>query len=210
MAEHVLDAWTAQEKLEAVIPFVPSVLTRDVDRAVSFAEGVGYPVVLKAVSDKIVHKTDAGAVVLGVSSQEDLIHHFYALQKRFDAPILVQKQISGVELFLGGKQDPQFGPVVLFGLGGIFVEVYKDVSARVAPFSPEEARSMFEDLKGRKILEGARGFRVNTDELAKIISEFSRFLAEHPEFKEVDVNPIFATRDGIFAVDARIVSRGGD
>ncbi len=208
MAKRVLDAWSAQSALRDVVPFVPSILTRDVEEALSFARDYGYPVVLKAVSDQIVHKTDAGAVVLNVSDDDALLHHFYSLQRTFNAPILVQKQVSGVELFLGGKQDPQFGPVVLFGLGGIFVEVYKDVSARVAPFSPEEARTMFLDLRGKEILEGARGVRVNLDALASIVSRFSEFLAQHPEYLEVDLNPIFATRDGIYAVDARIVLRG--
>jgi acyl-CoA synthetase (NDP forming) len=90
-------------------------------------------------------------------------------------------------------------------LGGIFVEVYKDVVARVAPFDESEAREMFDELKGKKILHGARGFRVDLDTLASIVSRFSEFLYAHPEFKEVDVNPLFATRNGIFAVDARIV-----
>ena len=208
MAEQVLDAWTAQNALKDVVPFVPSLLTRDVEDALAFARDYGYPIVLKAVSDKIVHKTDAGAVVLNVTDDDAVLHRFYSLQRTFNAPILIQKQISGVELFLGGKQDPQFGPVVLFGLGGIFVEVYKDVSARVAPFGPEEARSMFADLRGRKILEGARGVRVDLNALARIVSKFSEFLAQHPEYKEVDLNPLFATRDGIYAVDARIVLRG--
>ena len=209
MAEKILDAWTAQNALQDVVPFVPSILTRDVEDALAFSRDYGYPIVLKAVSDRIVHKTDAGAVVLNVTDDDVLLHRFYSLQREFDAPILVQKQISGVELFLGGKQDPQFGPVVLFGLGGIFVEVYKDVSARVASFGPEEAKSMFSDLRGRKILEGARGVRVDLDALAAIISRFSEFLAQHPEYTEVDLNPLFATRDGIYAVDARIVLRGG-
>ncbi len=204
-----MDAWSAQKVLESTVPFVPSVLTRDVDRAIAFAEQYGYPVVLKAVSSNIVHKTDAGAVVLGISNQNDLLHHFYRLQRQFDAPILVQKQVSGVELFVGGKQDPQFGPVVLFGLGGIFVEVYRDVTARVAPFDAAEAKDMFRDLRGYKILQGARGVRVDIDALAEIVSRFSKFLAEHPEFREVDLNPIFASQQGIFAVDARIVLDGG-
>ncbi len=208
MASKVLDPWRSQKILSNVVPFPPTLVTPDVDRALSFARQ-HYPVVLKAVSDEVIHKSDAGAVVLNVSDDDSFLHHFYQLQKRFGATIMVQKQLKGVELFVGGKRDPQFGPVILFGLGGIFVEVYKDVVARVAPITEEDAYEMMDSLKGAPILRGARGVRVDRESLAKILVAFSKFLVTHPEIEEVDVNPIIATSDGIYAVDARIVLSGG-
>ncbi len=207
MANKVLNPWQSQELLSGVVPFPPTLVTPDVDRALSFARK-HYPVVLKAVSDEVIHKSDAGAVVLNVSNDDTLLYHFYQLQKRFGPQIMVQKQLKGVELFIGGKKDPQFGPVVLFGLGGIFVEVYKDVVARVAPIREEDAYEMMDSLKGAPILRGARGVHVDRDALAELLVSFSKFLAEHPEIEEVDLNPTIATPDGIYAVDARVVLSG--
>ena len=208
MVNKVLDPWHSQEMLSDVVSFPPTLVTADVDRALSFARQ-HYPVVLKAVSDKVIHKSDAGAVVLNVSDDDLFIHHFYQLQKRFGATVMVQKQLKGVELFAGGKKDPQFGPVVLFGLGGIFVEVYKDVVVMVAPITEEDAYEMMDSLRGAPILKGARGVRIDRESLAKTLVAFSEFLAAHPEIEEVDLNPIIATPDAIYAVDARIVLSGG-
>ncbi len=192
--------------LSEAVPFPPSYVTADVDLAVRFARE-HYPVVLKAVSESVVHKSDAGAVVLNVSSDDQLMQAFYRLQNRFGPQVLIQKQLKGVELFVGGKQDPQFGPVILFGLGGIFVEVYKDVVARAAPITPEDAFEMMDSLRGAPILRGARGVRVNRDAVADLLVSFSRFLSNHPEIQEADLNPIIATPDGAYAVDARVVLR---
>ena len=204
MVNKTLNPWKSQTMLSDAVPFPPTYVTHDVDLALRFARK-HYPVVLKAVDDAVIHKTDAGAVVLNVQNDDQLIHHFYRLQNRFGSSILVQKQLKGVELFLGGKNDPQFGPVVLFGLGGIFVEVYKDVVARVAPISREDAMDMMAELKGAPILQGARGIRVDTGSLADIITRFSQFIVDHPELEEVDLNPIIATPEGAYAVDARVV-----
>jgi len=207
LAGKVLDPWSSQTMLSTAVPFPPTYVTRDVDLALRFARE-HYPVVLKAVRDDIVHKTDAGAVVLNVQNDDQLLYHFYRLLDRFDSSILVQKQLKGIELFVGGKKDPQFGPVVLFGLGGIFVEVYKDVVARVAPISLEDAREMMDELRGAAILRGARGTRVDRDAVASLLVRFSEFMAEHPELEEVDLNPVIATQDGAYAVDARVVLTG--
>ncbi|MDN5358820.1 MAG: acetate---CoA ligase (ADP-forming) subunit beta [Candidatus Diapherotrites archaeon] len=194
--------------LERFVPFAPTYVTSDVDAALRFARA-NYPVVLKAVSGEIVHKSDAGAVVLNVRNDDELLHHFYQLQSRFGPTVMVQKQLKGVELFVGGKRDPQFGPVVLFGLGGIFVEVYRDVVARAAPITEEDAFEMMDELRGAPILRGARGVRVDRDALARVLVQFSRFMAESENVEEVDLNPVIATADGVFAVDARVVLSGG-
>lgn len=204
----ILDSWRSQEMLSDVVPFPPTYVTRDVDLALRFARQ-HYPVVLKAVSDGIIHKSDAGAVVLNVQNDDQLLHHFYQLQDRFGPTVMVQKQLKGVEFFVGGKKDPQFGPVVLFGLGGVFVEVYRDVVARVAPISRYDAFEMMGELKGAAVLRGARGVRVDRDALADLLVRFSEFLHLHPEINEIDLNPVLATSDGVYAVDARVIlSRG--
>lgn len=204
LADKILDPWRSQTLLSDAVPFPPTYVTRDVDLALRFARK-HYPVVLKAVRDDLVHKTDAGAVVLNVQNDDQLIHHFYSLQTRLDSSIIVQKQLKGVELFVGGKKDPQFGPTILFGLGGIFVEVYGDVVARVAPLSREDAEEMVGDIKGAPILKGARGTRVDMDAVINILLRFSEFLVEHPEIAEVDINPVIANAGGAYAVDARVV-----
>ncbi len=202
----VLNVWDSQRFLQDVIPFAPAIVTRDPEKGLQFARQ-HYPVVLKAISDEIVHKSDSGAVVLNVDSDDRFLDEFYRMLDRFHSPVMVQKQVSGVEVFLGAKRDPQFGPVVLFGLGGIFVEVYRDVVARAAPIAPEDFDEMVLDLKGRKILQGARGKRVDLEALRDIVVRFSRFVATAEGWEEIDVNPLMALPDGALAVDARVVTR---
>ncbi len=197
----VLDPCEALRIVEGVLPLPDYICTRDVEEAERFLEMHGR-VVLKAVSPKIVHKWERGAVVLNVTTPEDLRLHFYRLLSMSDR-VLVQEQVSGVELFLGAKTDPQFGPVVLFGVGGIFVELYGDVSVRAAPIDTAEALEMLDEIRGRRILEGFRGPRVDKRALADLISRFSRFVYEKkPE--EMDVNPLIANGDKFWAVDVRI------
>ena len=199
----VLDAWESQKILSRVLPYPPSVCTDDVEEAVAFAEE-HYPVVLKAVSKDIVHKTDVGGVYTNVRTEDEVEHIFYRILRKFpSARVLVQAQVDGVELFLGAKRDNQFGPVVLFGVGGVHVEVYNDVAVRAAPFDVSEAVEMMNDIKGAKILRGYRGRGINREALARLLSSFSEFFFAHSEFTEIDVNPLIAGRM-IYAVDARI------
>jgi len=189
----------------AGIPTVPEFVSADKDEIVAFAERVGYPVVVKVVGP--VHKSDVGGVTLNIHSQQVLSAEFDRMMQIPDATaVMVQKMIRGTELFIGAKYEPRFGHVVLCGLGGIFVEVLKDVSSGLAPLSYEEAYSMIHSLRGYKILKGTRGQRgINERKYAEIIVRLSTLLRFATEIKEMDINPLLADGDDIIAVDARIL-----
>ena len=154
-----------------------------------------------------VHKSDVGGVTLNIHSQQVLSAEFDRMMQIPDATaVMVQKMIRGTELFIGAKYEPRFGHVVLCGLGGIFVEVLKDVSSGLAPLSYEEAYSMIRSLRGYKILKGTRGQRgINERKYAEIIVRLSTLLRFATEIKEMDINPLLADGDDIIAVDARIL-----
>jgi len=189
----------------AGIPTVPEFVSADKDEIVAFAKRVGYPVVVKVVGP--VHKSDVGGVTLNIHSQQVLSAEFDRMMQIPDATaVMVQKMIRGTELFIGAKYEPRFGHVVLCGLGGIFVEVLKDVSSGLAPLSYEEAYSMIRSLRGYKILKGTRGQRgINERKYAEIIVRLSTLLRFATEIKEMDINPLLADGDDIIAVDARIL-----
>lgn len=189
----------------AGIPTVPEFVSADKDEIVAFAERVGYPVVVKVVGP--VHKSDVGGVTLNIHSQQVLSAEFDRMMQIPDATaVMVQKMIRGTELFIGAKYEARFGHVVLCGLGGIFVEVLKDVSSGLAPLSYEEAYSMIRSLRGYKILKGTRGQRgINERKYAEIIVRLSTLLRFATEIKEMDINPLLADGDDIIAVDARIL-----
>ncbi|MBR5654531.1 MAG: acetate--CoA ligase family protein [Prevotella sp.] len=189
----------------AGIPMVPEMVSADKNTLVEFAEKVGYPVVAKVVGP--VHKSDVGGVALNIRSKEHLALEFDRMMKIEDATaVMVQKMISGTELFIGAKYEPRFGHVVLCGLGGIFVEVLKDVSSGLAPLSYAEAYSMIHSLRGYKIIQGTRGQSgINEKRYAEIIVRLSTLLRFATEIKEMDINPLLADKDNVVAVDARIL-----
>ena len=189
----------------AGIPTVPEFVSADKDEIVAFAERVGYPVVAKVVGP--VHKSDVGGVALNIHSKEVLGAEFDRMMQIPDATaVMVQKMIRGTELFIGAKYEPRFGHVVLCGLGGIFVEVLKDVSSGLAPLSYEEAYSMIRSLRGYKILKGTRGQKgINERKYAEIIVRLSTLLRFATEIKEMDINPLLADETNVIAVDARIL-----
>ncbi len=188
----------------AGIPRVPEAVVDTQDQAVARANEFGYPLVMKVVGP--VHKSDVGGVVLGVQSEEEVKDHFKRLMQIPDAKgVLLQPMAKGVELFVGAKQEPKFGHIVLSGLGGIFIEVLKDVQSGLAPISQDEAMQMINSLKGVKMLEGARGTKpVDKTRFADIISRVSLLCQLAPEIVEMDINPLLADGDKILAVDARI------
>jgi acyl-CoA synthetase (NDP forming) len=199
------------------IPTVRSVMAATVEAAVAAAEQMGYPVAVKIVAEQISHKSDVGGVQLNLrngpavtAACEDMlarIHKAYP-QAKIDG-VLVQPMITGGrELILGGRQDPQFGPVVLVGLGGIFVEIFEEVMVRVAPISLSVAREMIDGLRGAAILKGARGHQpADTEALAQALLRLSQLLVNFPEIQEVDINPlrVFPEGEGCAALDARII-----
>ena len=189
----------------AGIPLVPELVSISKEELADFAERVGYPVVAKVVGP--VHKTDVGGVTLNIRSKEVLAAEFdRMMQIQGATAVMVQKMIKGTELFIGAKYEERFGHVVLCGLGGIFVEVLRDVSSGLAPLSYEEAYSMIHSLRAYKILKGTRGKKgINERKYAEIIVRLSTLLRFATEIKEIDINPLLADDNDVIAVDARIL-----
>lgn len=197
------------------IPVASWAVAENPEGAAEAADGLGYPVVLKALSARVVHKSDVGGVVLSLPDREAVRREAEAMRARVlarvpeadDLRFLVQRMVEGgVEVILGGKQDPSFGPVVMFGLGGIFVEVFGDVSFRVAPLSRADAEEMIEEIRGKALLQGARGRPpADREALVEAILAFSRLLVENPALAEIEINPLLALPQGVVAVDARWV-----
>jgi Acyl-CoA synthetase (NDP forming) len=194
-----------QELLRSAgIPVVEEFVSADKEAMLAFAHKCGFPMVSKVVGP--VHKSDIGGVALNIKSAQHLSLEFERMMKLPDVTaIMVQPMLKGTELFIGAKYEEKFGHVVLCGLGGIFVEVLKDVSSGLAPLSYEEAYSMIHSLKAYKIIQGTRGQKgVNEDKFAEIIVRLSTLLRFATEIKEMDINPLLATDKDVIAVDARI------
>ena len=197
---------TVRELLSSAgIPLVPEMVSTSKEELISFSESVGFPVVAKVVGP--IHKSDVGGVALNIRTSEHLALEFDRMMKIKDATgVMVQKMLKGTELFIGAKYEERFGHVVLCGLGGIFVEVLKDVSSGLAPLSYDEAYSMIHSLRGYKIIKGTRGQKgINEQKFAEIIVKLSTILRLATEIKEMDINPLLANENDIVAVDARIL-----
>lgn len=188
----------------AGIPIVDEFVSDVKSEVLAFAQRAGFPVVAKVVGP--VHKSDVGGVVLNITSKQHLALEFDRMMQIPEAKaVMVQPMLKGTELFIGAKYEEKFGHVVLCGLGGIFVEVLKDVSSGLAPLSYEEAYSMIHSLRAYKIIKGTRGQKgVNEDKFAEIIVRLSTLLRFATEIKEMDINPLLATEKDVIAVDARI------
>jgi len=188
----------------ARIPLVNELVTGDLDALKAFAQKTGYPVVLKVVGP--VHKTDIGGVALNVRTSEHLQVEYERMMKIPEVTaLLIQPMLKGQELYIGANYEDRFGHVVFCGLGGIFVEILKDVSCGLAPLSYEETFSMIRSLRSYPIIKGVRGQKgLGEQQYADIIVRLSTLLRFAKEIKEMDINPLIATDKGIFAVDARI------
>jgi len=192
-------------------------LARNEEEAVELAKSVGFPVVLKVVSPDISHKSDVGGVVLGIRSAEEVRGAYRKILEnvKVGAPgsrvygILVQRMARpDLEVIVGGIRDPVFGPVVMFGLGGIFVEVLKDVSFRVAPLSEVDVDDMVKEVRGYRVLEEFRGSPPrDLDALRRVILGVSRIMVEVEEIAELDLNPVilYPKGEGALIVDARVI-----
>lgn len=189
----------------AKIPLVPEMVSTSKDELVAFAEKIGYPIVAKVVGP--IHKSDVGGVTLNIRTAEHLSLEFDRMMRIPDAKaVMIQKMMKGKEIFIGAKYEEKFGHVVMCGLGGIFIEVLKDVSSGLAPLSYAEAYSMIHSLRGFKILKGTRGQSgINIQRYAEIIVRLSTLLRFATEIKEIDINPLLADENDVIAVDVRIL-----
>jgi len=185
------------------------------EEAVSISKQFGFPVVLKIASPDVVHKSDAGGVKVGLRTSKQVAEAYDdilgAIKQKYPRATIhgvsVQKMARpGVEVIIGMSKDAQFGPVLMFGLGGILVEVLKDVSFRIVPLTRRDAREMIKEIKGYPLLQGYRGQEpVDVANLEELLLKVSDFVEHNPVIKELDLNPIFAYSNGALAVDARVV-----
>ena len=190
-------------------------VTASVKEAIQAATSIGYPIVLKIVSPDISHKTDVGGVKVGIKDAEGVKAAYEEIMKNVNIKkpdariegILVEKMATpSTEVIIGGLRDPQFGPAVMFGLGGIFVEIYKDVSFRIAPLEEYDAIDMIHEIKGSKILKGFRNTEsLDITSVAQTILKVSNIMVSLEEIKEIDLNPVLVYPKGVKAVDARII-----
>jgi acetate---CoA ligase (ADP-forming) subunit beta len=200
---------------QAGISVVETKLAETQKEAILLSRKIGFPVALKIASPDVIHKSDSGGVKLSLSNAngvkkayEDILKR---VRKHYPRAVIhgvsVQKMVRpGTEVIVGTSKDPQFGPVIMFGLGGIFVELLKDVSFRVIPVDRRDAQEMIEEIKGYPLLQGFRGTEpASISALVEIILKISRLVEEHPQIKELELNPVFAYRDKALAVDARMI-----
>jgi len=215
--KNMILSWQKTEELlkKYQIPLVESLLIENAEQAVVFAGKVGYPVVLKLISSDVLHKVDKGLVKLNLQNEQQLGAAWKELRSflpgRSEAPsssfqVVIQKQAAGVELFMGIKRDKSFGPVISFGLGGIFVEVLNDIVLGLCPLDKNQAREMIKKIKGYKILQGYRGQpKIDIEKLADVLAGVSRLAMENESIKEIDFNPLFADGNNIIVADAKII-----
>ncbi len=193
------------------IPTTREELVRTQKEAVEVAEKLGYPVVLKGAGAELLHKTELDVIRLNLKNAQQVREAFQEIKKNAGDKlegVLVQEMVKGErELVIGLIKDPQFGPCVMFGLGGIYTEILRDVSFRVAPITKQDAYQMMEEIRAKKILDAVRGMApADKKTLAKALVGLGRLGIDHPEIKEVDVNPLILTKKGKpMAVDALIV-----
>ena len=193
---------------DAKFPIVPfAFVKRDKDIA-DVLKKIKPPIVMKVSGQSIIHKTEVGGIIKNINSEIAAIDAFNKLMAIKGAEkVMIQKQVSGMELIVGAKSDPQFGYIVSVGLGGIFVEVLKDVTFRVAPITTTEAASMIRELKGYEILAGARGAApINFEALYDVLTKVSRLVGT-AKLKELDINPLFCTAEGCWAADIRAIKQ---
>lgn len=197
------------------IPITQFELAKTGDEAVNFAKAIGFPIVLKIVSPDIIHKSDVGGVMINLKSPDEVRQAYADILRNIQkgAPkakimgVLVQEMAPpSTEVIVGAFKDPQFGPAIMFGLGGVFVEVLKDVTFRVAPITREDAIEMITEVKAYPLLKGYRNTPpADLEAITEILLKVSRLVMDHTEIKELDLNPVIVYEKGAKTVDARII-----
>lgn len=215
----VLNEVESKAMLKAAgIPVVETRFAKTKSEAIAISKEIGFPVALKIMSPNVVHKSDSGGVKLGIETAAGVDKAISEMRasvkaKQPDAKIegvSVQAMArKGVEVIIGMSKDPQFGPVLMFGLGGVLVELLKDVAFRIVPVRKVDAAEMIREIKGFPMLQGFRGSEpADLNALEDLIVKVSDFVEKNPQVKELDLNPVFAYGDGAVAVDARVVVEG--
>jgi len=210
----VLNEFEASKILRTYgVPFPPTFVARSAEEARAVAQKLVPPLVMKVLSRDIPHKTDVGGVVLGVTPETAASAYRKIVERvrsacpkaQIEGILLQEQQERGVEVIIGAFKDQQFGHVVMFGLGGIFAELLKDVTFRVAPLSEKDAQEMIQETKAASLLSGLRGQSpADLQALCNILVNVSRLVSDYPEISELDINPVLVTPKGPFAVDALI------
>jgi acyl-CoA synthetase (NDP forming) len=213
-AKFLLEPEGVKALMEYHINYPEHGMARSPEEAANIADCMGYPVVLKVISPDIVHKSDVGGVTTGIQCSQDVINEFAQMSsrirsKRPDASIeglMVCKEAPpGLEVILGAIDDSIFGPVIMFGLGGIFTEVYRDVAFRIAPLSRQDAGEMIQEIRGYPLLEGTRGKpRYDIQELVDLMIQISQLVTERPDIRELDLNPVRLFEKGLAVLDVRM------
>jgi len=197
------------------LPLPASGFAQDKQQAVSIAEELGYPVVMKVVSPQVIHKSEVEGVRVGIRTREELLEAYDAISASVTShephaeilgQFIVEMAGEGVETIVGLKRDETFGPVVMFGMGGIFVELYKDVSFRLCPVADAEVEAMVNEVKGHKLLKGFRGMpEADMEALKKVILQVCSMGTDNPEIASIDLNPVRVNGEGALALDTRII-----
>jgi acetyl-CoA synthetase (ADP-forming) len=199
------------------IPFNRAVFATSAEEVQRNARALQFPLAMKVVSADILHKTDVGGVRTNIGSMTELLQAYdemmTSVRTRASGAalegVMVEEMVEGTELIVGITTDPVFGHLIMFGIGGILVETYQDVSFRLVPVTRGEVERMFREIKGQRLLEGFRSLpRVDRKQLVDIILKISDFVSENPEVREMDINPLMATSKGLIAVDARVLLAG--
>ncbi len=213
-----LDLGRARDVLAAAgIRYNASGTAMSDDHAVTLANQIGYPVVIKVNSPDVVHKSDVGGVVLSVMDADGVREACAGIRERVEAHqpgarvdgFTVEQMVSGTEVIIGMSRDPDFGPLLMVGMGGIFVEVYKDVAFRLVPLDRRDALDMISEIRAQPLFDGARGRpTLDRDELAALLQRISALVEHVPQIEEIDLNPLVITKEGLVAIDARVIAVG--
>jgi len=213
----VLTEFESKELLQEIGIAVPvQKLTTSKEETISAAEDIGFPVVMKLMAEDVVHKSDTGAVKLNLKTKEDVDKAYDVLMNipsQQEKKISVQKMADEpiTELIIGMTTDPQFGPALMFGIGGILVELLEDVSFRIAPITEYDANEMIHEIKGFPILDGYRGKpKADIETIVDVLMKISNLVTTHEEINEMDLNPVFIYEKGLVCVDARIILKKKD
>ncbi|CCQ95115.1 Acetyl-CoA synthetase [[Clostridium] ultunense Esp] len=197
------------------IPVPKNILARDAEEAVAAARKIKYPVVLKVVSKDILHKSDIGGVKIGLNSEKEVVNAYEEIMDNvnlkasgadIEGVLVVENAKKGLECIVGMVRDPQLGPALMFGLGGIFVELLEDVSFNLLPIHRDEALEMVKSTKGYKLIKGYRGEKAkDIESIVDLIIKVGKLVEENEEINEIDINPFFVYEEGLITIDARVI-----